>query len=123
MDRAEPWLDIYCVLICHNGRAEEDGAPYHSQSKPTPCDDVVRAGETEVQYAYIAGLNGAARNSRKASGDENYRDHVALLKTEDLFPLNVTGATIDGVPFSAPHRPQRLLDVVYGPNWHVPQNY
>jgi hypothetical protein len=123
MDRAEPWLDIYSVLICHSGRADEDGAPYHKQSKPTPCDDIVHAGETGLQYVYIAGLNGAVRKSRKASDGENYRDHVALLKTEDVFPLNVTGAMIDGVPFSAPHRPHKILDVVYGPSWRVPHDY
>ena len=122
--RAEPYLDIYCVLLCHNGRAMEDGAPYSSQVKPTPCDDIIEAGEKGVQYAYIAGLNAAARKSRQASSDASDIDaRVALLKTQDLFPLNVTGVTIDGVPFSAPHRPYELLEVVYGPDWRVPRDY
>eukprot|EP01044_Picomonas_judraskeda_P008299 COSAG03_NODE_939_length_5261_cov_3.306470_4_plen_174_part_00 len=122
--RAEPYLDIYCVLLCHNGRAMEDGAPYSSQGKPTPCDDIIEAGGKQVQYAYIAGLNAAARKSREASADATgIGEHVALLQTQDIFPLNVTGAMIDGVPFSAPHRPYELLEVVYGPDWRVPRDY
>ena len=78
-----------------------------------------------MQYAYIAGMNGAVKKSRHAGADATRGTNkvFSLLKTEDVFPLNVTGVTIDGIPFSAPHRPHNLLDVVYGPDWHVPRDY
>lgn len=122
--KAEPWLDVYNVEMCSPGHASTEGVPPNMQEAGSPCEEIVATGAREagVEYVYLTGLNGAAANSRKDEGDGS-SGYVPHLLYDDIFPINRSGAIVGGEAFASPHRPQALLDVVYGSSWRVARDY
>lgn len=72
--RAEPWLDVYGVLICAaggDGGMPADGSAGvlpSRQSRKSVCTTIVESSRVWAVYLYIVGLSGAAANSKKADG-------------------------------------------------------
>ena len=90
--KAEPWIDLYAVLLCSPDHLhpDEDGFPSKLAHVPGGiCTEIIATGAVGEDYAYMSGLVTAVQNSRKDEGQSSVK-HVPHMLYEHLHPINQT---------------------------------
>ena len=85
------WVDVYTIFNCSQYGGSDN------------CTEHRLANGDDTPGVYLAGSCHEAKNR-----------HIAW---HDIFPINKTGVTIDGMVFPSPNRPEMVLAHEYGPTW------
>ena len=105
---------------------------FHGLSVRGRLADTAKGTRTKQEISFDSCRTSLSRRSIRSIGpvSEKQKKHVEFAPDWCSFNRNSeitcnagTGALIDGHAFAAPNRPAEVLDVVYGPTWHVPREY